>query len=210
MITPKQFYFKYFPLYRNFPTRIQEHEFGFNFGGKIQRHLSFSSIGELTVFVFKNEPTDIYCSNARYSNPSNRNMKDKEWLGADLIFDIDAKDYKLDCINKYQLSLIKKEVKKLVKILRNHLGFTQIDIYFSGNNGFHIYVSDDKILTIPAPDRREIAQYLIDNGIKVDVQVTMDIHRIFRYPGSINSKSGLVKTEIKDIDKFKISDCNFS
>ena len=28
---------------------------------------------------------------------------------------------------------------------------------------------------------------------KIDPNVTMDIHRIFRLPGSINSKSGLTK-----------------
>ncbi len=39
-------------------------------------------------------------------------------------------------------------------------------------------------------------------GVKIDPNVTMDIHRIFRLPGSINSKSGLTKLYCKDLSKF--------
>ena len=39
-------------------------------------------------------------------------------------------------------------------------------------------------------------------GVKIDPNVTMDIHRIFRLPGSINSKSGLTKIQCTDLTKF--------
>ena len=39
-------------------------------------------------------------------------------------------------------------------------------------------------------------------GIKIDPNVTQDIHRIFRLPGSINSKSGLTKIFVEDLKKF--------
>jgi DNA primase small subunit len=39
-------------------------------------------------------------------------------------------------------------------------------------------------------------------GVKIDPNVTMDIHRIFRLPGSLNSKSGLTKILCKDLEKF--------
>ena len=39
-------------------------------------------------------------------------------------------------------------------------------------------------------------------GVKIDSNVTSDIHRIFRLEGSLNSKSGLVKLVCKDIEKF--------
>ena len=39
-------------------------------------------------------------------------------------------------------------------------------------------------------------------GIRIDPNVTVDIHRIFRLPGSLNSKSGLAKILVNDIDKF--------
>jgi DNA primase small subunit len=39
-------------------------------------------------------------------------------------------------------------------------------------------------------------------GVRVDPKVTMDIHRIFRLEGSINSKSGLSKIQCTDLDSF--------
>ena len=39
-------------------------------------------------------------------------------------------------------------------------------------------------------------------GVKIDPNVTVDIHRIFRLEGSLNSKSGLVKLACKNIEKF--------
>jgi DNA primase small subunit len=48
---------------------------------------------------------------------------------------------------------------------------------------------------------------IVDNHIfnlsaKIDPNVTMDIHRIFRLAGSINSKSGLIKAFCNDLDSF--------
>ena len=39
-------------------------------------------------------------------------------------------------------------------------------------------------------------------GVKIDPNVTVDIHRIFRLPGSINSKSGLTKIQCDNLTKF--------
>ncbi|SVA64468.1 uncharacterized protein METZ01_LOCUS117322 [marine metagenome] len=39
-------------------------------------------------------------------------------------------------------------------------------------------------------------------GIRIDPNVTVDIHRIFRLEGSLNSKSGLVKLACENIEKF--------
>ena len=39
-------------------------------------------------------------------------------------------------------------------------------------------------------------------GVKIDPNVTMDIHRIFRLPGSLNSKSGLAKQICENLDEF--------
>jgi DNA primase small subunit len=40
-------------------------------------------------------------------------------------------------------------------------------------------------------------------GVLVDPQVTRDVHRIFRLPGTINGKSSLIKARSTDIDTFK-------
>ena len=39
-------------------------------------------------------------------------------------------------------------------------------------------------------------------GVKIDPNVTMDVHRIFRLPGSINSKSGLTKILCQNLPNF--------
>jgi len=41
------------------------------------------------------------------------------------------------------------------------------------------------------------------NGVKIDSNVTSDIHRFFRLEGSLNSISSLVKQVCQDIEKFK-------
>jgi len=41
-----------------------------------------------------------------------------------------------------------------------------------------------------------------DIGARIDPKVTMDVHRVFRLQGSLNSKSGLAKAPCNDIDSF--------
>src|SRR5690606_709205 len=39
-------------------------------------------------------------------------------------------------------------------------------------------------------------------GVRIDPQVTTDVHRVFRMPGTLNSKSGLAKIKCVDLDSF--------
>lgn len=41
-----------------------------------------------------------------------------------------------------------------------------------------------------------------EQGARIDPKVTMDVHRVFRLQGTLNSKSGLAKALCKDIDSF--------
>src|SRR5215510_4385486 len=82
------YYFK--PSMVEEPNKMEEREFGymqFGYQGMV-RHLSFMNINELIATVMKEVPSDIYCSNAYYRFPT-YSMQEKQWLGADLIFDID-------------------------------------------------------------------------------------------------------------------------
>jgi DNA primase small subunit len=80
-----------------FPDEIQSREFGyFPFGGTMVRHLAFRSPGEASAEILKQTPSSVYCSNARYSAPT-LPMEEKGWLGAELIFDIDATDIPTAC-----------------------------------------------------------------------------------------------------------------
>src|SRR3989344_5498714 len=176
----------------------------------------------------------------------------------------------LPCKNCIDAS--KNEVSKLSKILTEDLDVQQnnIHVYFSGNEGFHVYVYDSQFQQLGSRERSELADYIMFNGVipetfgmkkfkpnrssfpdfeekgwrgrfsqevygskskrskiiselitngyssfqktlegisdkigaKIDPNVTMDIHRIFRLPGSLNSKSGLTKILCNDLPKF--------
>jgi len=54
---------------------------------------------------------------------------------------------------------------KLYYILRDELGLRDIKIYFSGNRGFHVKVSDDTILDLSSDERREITSYVLLESI---------------------------------------------
>ena len=176
----------------------------------------------------------------------------------------------LPCKNCIDAS--KLEVQKLSEVLIDDLDIDKenIHVYFSGNEGFHVYVYNSQFQHIGSRERSELVDYvslrgaipetfgmkklkqdrasfpnldesgwrgrfakqifgskskrskiiteLLANGyssfqktlddvsdkigVKIDPNVTMDIHRIFRLPGSINSKSGLAKIYCKDLPKF--------
>ena len=306
----RQYYFKHSKNI-DIPTRMEEREFGYKqFSSGIVRHLSFRNIGELLAILIREAPSDIYCSNAFYRFPTYP-MQEKQWDGADLIFDIDAKDLHLPCeqthsyllcincgevlernvnscpkcnfsklnhisipCNKCMLSL-KKEVMKLVNLLITDLGIKKncIEVYFSGNNGFHLHILDNRFNTLDSQARADIVAYLMgigmmtesigvrkrpegilikfpksglsygwrkriatklgidhmstvklnnivrqkggydgfkeelsrltrESGVRIDPNVTTDIHRIFRMPGTLNSKSGLTKMRCNDLELF--------
>ncbi|MCW4053848.1 MAG: DNA primase small subunit PriS [Candidatus Bathyarchaeota archaeon] len=60
------------------------------------RHKGFVNISNLREFLKKEVPSDVYRSCAYYENPS-AEMDKKGWLGADLVFDIDADHIPTSC-----------------------------------------------------------------------------------------------------------------
>lgn len=176
----------------------------------------------------------------------------------------------LPCKNCIDSSKI--QVEKLSEILVDDFAIDKenIHVYFSGNEGFHVYVYNSQFQKIGSRERSELSDYIMlrgaipetfgmkkfkpnrssfpdfnnngwkgrfskyifgtkskrskiisellvngyssfqktlddvseNIGVKIDPNVTMDIHRIFRLPGSINSKSGLTKILCKDLTKF--------
>jgi DNA primase small subunit len=308
--TFKKYYFDNFDLL-SIPERVKEREFGYQkFNGGMNRHIPIKSNEELRLMLITNIPSDVYCSNGYYSFP-NLPMSEKDWKGADLIFDIDAKDLNLECrqkhtcikclscgetstsqltcpnckSNKIEIKSVtckncingaKQEVFKLQKILEEDLAIKKEDIqvYFSGNEGFHINIINSPYQQLGSRERNDLVDYImfrgampetfgvkkyykdknkeksffadfedkgwrgrvskeifgskskrskavseiisdgyvifqnkLENlkdviGIKIDPNVTIDIHRIFRLPGSLNSKSGMSKIPCENLEKF--------
>ena len=170
------------------------------------------------------------------------------------------------------ITAAKDQVKRLNEILINDFGIepSNIQVFFSGNEGFHIYVNKSDYQKAGARERSDIVDYIMFRGaipetfgfkkystekislpdfeepgwrgrlskalygsrskrsqvskkiissgyhefqkqleilkdqigVRIDPNVTADIHRIFRLPGSLNSKSGLAKVHVNNIDDF--------
>ena len=82
----------------HFPSRGQMREFAFmTFDGAVLRHLTFADDYELLAFLRVVVPRNVYYSAAWYEKPGAPDMVSKGWVGADLIFDIDADELELDC-----------------------------------------------------------------------------------------------------------------
>lgn len=73
------------------PPEFQSREYGFlSLGEKIMiRHKSIKAREDLANLIQTIAPSNIYYSAAYYANPT-ESMEKKGWLGADLVFDIDA------------------------------------------------------------------------------------------------------------------------
>ena len=171
----------------------------------------------------------------------------------------------------------KTEARRLVDFLLFDIGLElgAIDIYFSGNNGFHVHINDNGYISLDPQARSDLVSYLSGTGlilesigvrktnredsffirfpksgltygwrrriaeklkidmasaikfrnivnqygvydafkvelerfaknmgVRIDPQVTTDVHRVFRMPGTLNSKSGLSKTKCADLYSF--------
>lgn len=80
------------------PPEISRREFGFlSFGGKnMFRHIGFDDVQHLRKYLTDYAPAHTYFSAAYYEAPMAA-MENKGWLGADLVFDIDADHFDLPC-----------------------------------------------------------------------------------------------------------------
>lgn len=98
----KEYYYRHADSIE-FPSEVSSREFGYiPLGGSMVRHLSFKSEGEAIAEILRQNPSSVYCSNARYSSPT-LSMEEKGWLGAELIFDIDATDIPTLCKKGHDL-----------------------------------------------------------------------------------------------------------
>ncbi|MDG6917094.1 MAG: hypothetical protein JRM85_05815 [Nitrososphaerota archaeon] len=98
----KEYYFHWASSIE-FPVDIDGREFGYiPFGGGMVRHLSFKNEGVAVAEILRQSPSSVYCSNARYERPT-MPIDEKGWLGAELIFDIDATDILTPCKKEHDL-----------------------------------------------------------------------------------------------------------
>jgi DNA primase small subunit len=92
---------QYYQKYSSFiqpPASIENREFGFLLLKEriMLRHKVFRDVNALRSFLKTIVPSDVYYSSAYYERPE-EDMRGKGWLGADLIFDIDADHIPTPC-----------------------------------------------------------------------------------------------------------------
>ena len=157
------------------PERFGRREFGFMFFDRtfVQRHMGFAKADDVRRFLIAQVPSHCYYSTAYYREPSAPTMEEKTWLGADLIFDLDADHLKGAERMTYaeMLDQIKKEMMNLVdSFICGDLGFSdkEVKIVFSGGRGYHAHVSSPKVLSLGSPERREIVDYVTSKGLSMD------------------------------------------
>ncbi len=134
----------------------------------MRRHKAFGSRGELQDYLSGMVPAHAYYSVAYYEYPNAPKMKEKNWLSADLIFDLDA-DHLPGAPQSYadMLEHVKKESLKLYGFLNNDFGFDEKDIHivFSGGRGYHFHISTPAVRALGSAERREIVDYVSGRGL---------------------------------------------
>jgi len=195
----REYYFRWADSIE-FPDDIQSREFGYiPFGGGMVRHLSFRSEGEAVAEILKQSPSSVYCSNARYDSPT-APIEEKGWLGAELIFDIDATDIPTMCKRNHDLwycrncnssgklprpqqcprcaksstvefhgtcetclEAARDHALRVVWFLADDFGVPResIKLYFSGNRGYHLQISDERFHSLNQTGRAEVAGYML-------------------------------------------------
>ncbi|VVB99487.1 DNA primase small subunit PriS [uncultured archaeon] len=153
------------------PIKPERREFGF--GGwekKIEfRHIRVKNAEELRAKLVNEAPLYISHSVGYYEFPDARPMPKKNWLGADLVFDLDAEGHscgKFTCPEC--MDGVKKDAIKLIEeFLYPDFGFSANDltVNFSGSRGYHIHVRSETVMQLDREARREIADYVSGTGL---------------------------------------------
>lgn len=155
------------------PDRFGRREFAFVlFGGKgMLRHLGFEKREMMWDFLAERAPQHAYYSSAYYQHPDASKMVDKNWMGAELIFDLDSDHLpnaeKMGYVESIQE--VKKEFIKLIdEFLLRDFGFKEkhMELYFSGGRGYHCHIKDPVVLDLDSNERREIVDYITGRDLQ--------------------------------------------
>ena len=177
------------------PLRFGRREFAaFPFAREtmMRRHAAFRTTEEFRRFLTEEVPRHVYYSSAYYRQPDLAKMAEKGWLGADLIFDLDADHLKHAESLDYpgQLALVKRRFQELLEeFLFGDFGIDpdQTTLVFSGGRGYHVHVHDPRYLELTSAERREIVDYIL--GVGVDPQSAV-AEEVSGGPGAISGEGG--------------------
>ena len=154
------------------PPRLPRREFAaFPFATEtmMRRHATLRDVGEFREFLRHEVPRHIYYSSAYYQLPAESSMSAKQWMGADVIFDLDADHLRGAETLDYaaQLELVKRRLLSLVDdFLARDFGVQPSDmsIVFSGGRGYHVHIRTPEFASLTSQDRRELVDYIMGAG----------------------------------------------
>ncbi len=177
------------------PPRFARREFAafpFSTQTLMRRHASFRTAEEFRSFLVDEVPRHVYYSSAYYRTPSHSTMAAKEWLGADLIFDLDA-DHLRQAVGKSypeQLALARQRFRDLVDdFLLGDFGIdpSSLTLVFSGGRGYHAHVHAEGFLGLSSNERRELVEYILGVGLDTR-QAVREIRE--GDPGALSVRAG--------------------
>ncbi|MBP1911597.1 DNA primase catalytic subunit PriS [Thermococcus stetteri] len=172
---------------------IENREFGFDHTGEgpSDRKNAFSDVRDLEDYIRATAPYAAYSSVAFYRNPQEM----EGWIGAELVFDIDAKDLPLRrCQNEHPSGQVcpicLEDAKELARdtliILKEDFGFENVHVVYSGR-GYHIRVLDEWALKLDSKARERILSYVsaaeevtFDDIQKRYIMLSSGYFRVFR------------------------------
>tara|TARA_A100001037_G_scaffold158341_1_gene142748 strand:+ start:3952 stop:5085 length:1134 start_codon:yes stop_codon:yes gene_type:complete len=144
-------------------------------GTIMKRHQSILEAGGVHEFLMGNKPKHVYFSAGMYQRPGAPSMGGKNWTGSDLIFDLDADHLQsFDSEGKSYAEMLyacKEELWKLLDLLIEDFGFSNLDIVFSGGRGYHVHIRRDSIKKLDRSARREVVDYILGAGVNLDTIV---------------------------------------
>ena len=176
------------------PIQLVQREFGvITERGGMWRHLGFKDLRELQNFLKKQVPIHAYHSSTYYTKPNARTMDEKGWLGADLVFDLDADHLEGadDMSFEEMLGAVKVEFQKLLdSYLLGDFGFDEKDILivFSGGRGYHAHVRDKRVLGLNSHERREIVDFITRPHAEIDPLIIKEIFSSNEFQGHVSGK----------------------
>lgn len=160
------------------PHRFARREFGFILWPDkpgpppFVRHRAYDTAARFHNYLGWRGPHSCYYSTAYYRRPGEMRMLDKQWLGAELIFDLDA-DHLVEAEAaaargetmgiEQQLELVKTKFRTLLEeFLLGDLGIDADDVWltFSGGRGYHAHVVAPALMQLDQKARREVVDYV--------------------------------------------------
>ncbi len=147
----------------------------------MRRHTALTTETEFQRYLRENAPAHAYYSTAVYDNPT-AEMAKKGWLGADIIFDLDADHIVSEGeLPRYTyeelLALVKAETRKLIDFLTADFGFADedLELAFSGSRGYHIHIATESVRALGSHERREIVDYVMATGLDIKSFLVSDM-----------------------------------